>query len=268
MLDLRQRPFLLIASLGIACSMAVAAGGWVAERARLGADDREAFAKVEQLVRAQFDRMARFAGAIAAAQAATAEPVLRQPAENRDFRPLFDQAARLVSAAAPAPVAVTVYSLDGNPLAWAGRPSELTLGVRGAGLAGDRGAGPSSLFVAPGPLGFRLVRVEPVLTGTGRPPARVGIVAAERVFSEQATVGNASAERFTIDTALGPVTIRALDAGGPPPRQPFHFVVQAPSGEPLIEAIVDPGRAAGRARRPSPNRDLPSSCWCSPWPSS
>ena len=138
--------------------------------------------------------MASSLDAIAASQASAAEPVLSQPSENRDLRPLFRSAASAVAGAAPAPVAITVYSPDGTPLAWAGRPSELTVSSREAALPPGRFAGPSSLFVAPGPLGFRLVRVEPVLTGNARPPARVGLVAVERLFSELASVGNASAD--------------------------------------------------------------------------
>jgi signal transduction histidine kinase len=240
MRDFRERPFLLIASIGLACSALVLAGGWTAERMRLGADDREAFGKVEQLVRAQFGQMAASLGAIAKSQALTAEPVLRQPAENRDLRPLFDRAATQVAAAAPDPVAITVYSLDGTPLAWAGRPSELTGGAQGSGLPADLIAGPSSLFVAPGPLGFRLVHVEPVLTGSSRPPARVGFVAAERLFSELAAVRDTVADRFRIDTPLAPVTLRPVHGDSPTRPAPSSFLVRSPSGDSLAEATVDP----------------------------
>jgi signal transduction histidine kinase len=239
MRDIRERPALLIASIGLASVALVLAGGRAVERMRLGADDREAFEKVEKLVGEQFDRMAGSLGAIARSQAASAELVLRQPAQNRDFRPLFDRAAKQVSAAAPDPVAITVYSPDGTPLAWAGRPSELTGGAQGSGLPPERVAGPSSLFVAPGPLGFRLVRVESVVTGSARPPTRVGFVAAERLFSEFAAVSDTVADQFRIETPLAPVTLRPVRDDAPTRQAPFSFEVSSPSGDSLAEATVD-----------------------------
>jgi signal transduction histidine kinase len=241
MLAFRQRSLIVIASLGVACSALVFAGGWAVEWMRLGADDREAFGNVEQFVRSQFDRMTSSLDAIAASQVSAAEPVLSQPSENRDLRPLFRHAASAVAGAAPAPVAITLYSNEDTPLAWAGRPSELTASARGAALPPAKLAGPSSLFLAPGPLGFRLVRVRPVVTGNARPPARVGLVAVERLFSELASVGNASADSFSIETPLAPVTLRAVREGVAPAGGPFTFVVQSPTGDPLVEARVDPG---------------------------
>ena len=237
---IRQRSLVVIASLGVACSALVFAGGWAVERMRLGADDREAFGRVEQFVRSQFDRMTMSLDAIASTQAAAAEPVLSQPSEIRDLRPLFRSAASAVAGAAPAPVAITLYTNDGTPLAWAGRPSELTVSTRDAALPAGRFAGPSSLFLAPGPLGFRLVRVQPVVTGNARPPGRVGLVAVERLFSELASVGNASADSFSIETPLAPVFLRTVPEGVTPVGGPFTFVVESPAGTPLVEARVDP----------------------------
>ncbi len=242
MLAVRQRPLLLIASIGLACSALVGAGGWVAERIRLGANDRDAFLKVEQIVRRQFDQMAESLTQVAEAQAAAAEPVLRQPAESRDVRPLFDRASELVAGSSVGPLAITVYGTDGTPLAWAGRPSELGGSTRMGGA--DRTAGPASLFIASGSLGFRLVRMEPVMLGTGRSATRVGVVAAERLFSEFAAVSTAPTDRFVFDTPLAPVSLRAMREGGRGPAEPFSFVIPSPSGEPLAEAAVDPAALA------------------------
>lgn len=248
-LDLRRRHALLITFLGLACAALVAAGGWVAERARLGADAQAAYARVEQEVRSEFERMSSSLGRVAQAAAATAEPILRQPPEERDLRPLFQRAAQLIGTDVSEPLAITVYAADGTPLAWAGRPSELTGGQRGGVAQGfDRMSGPAALFVAPGPLGFRLVKLQPLNAGGGRTPTRLGVVAAERVFSEQATVGNASSERFSIETSLAPVSLRTRYEGAGEHVRPFSFVIWSPSGELLVEASVDPASLA-RARQ-------------------
>src|SRR5450759_648061 len=67
-LDLRRRRALLITSLGLACAALVAAGGWVAERARLGADAQAAYSRVEQDVRSQFERMSSSLSRVAQAR--------------------------------------------------------------------------------------------------------------------------------------------------------------------------------------------------------
>src|SRR5450759_2231610 len=178
---------------------------------------------------------------LAQAAAATADPILRQPPEERDLRPLFQRAAQLIGTDVSEPSAITVYAADGTPLAWAGRPSELTGGQRGGVAQGfDRISGPAALFVAPGPLGFRLVKLQPLNAGGGRTPTRLGVVAAERLFSEQATVGNASSERFSIETSLAPVSLRTRYEGAGEHVRPFSFVIWSPSGELLVEASVDP----------------------------
>ncbi len=74
--DPRKRPFLLIASIGAASAVLVAAGGWLTEQARLGADDRAALARVEREVRSAFARMSSSLGGVARAEAAEAERVL------------------------------------------------------------------------------------------------------------------------------------------------------------------------------------------------
>jgi signal transduction histidine kinase len=246
--DLRQRPFLLIASIGVACAAAVAAAGRLAERVRFGADDRAAYARVEQEVRSAFEQMASSLGRVALAEAGAAEPVLGQPAEERDLRPLFDRASELVGGDLSEPLAVTVYGVDGTPLAWAGRPAELTGAQRVSLPAIDRLAGPPALFVAPGPLGFRLIRTQPVMGGIARSAPRLGVVAAERLFAEQAAAVSTSPERFSIETSLVAVSIRTRYEGAGEGGNPDSFVVHSPSGEVLVEATVDMA-AIARARQ-------------------
>jgi signal transduction histidine kinase len=238
--DLRQRPSLLITSIGVVCALFVGVAGWLTEQVRLGADRQAAYARVEGEIRSEFDRMTSTLSRIAQAEATTAEAVLRHPVEERDLRPLFERAAQAIGSDASEPLAVTVYGVDGTPLAWAGRTSELTVGPRGGSPAPDQIGGPAALFVTPGPLGFRLVRIQPVTAGGGRNAARLGVVAAERVFPEQATVGNTAPERFSIETSLASVSLRTRFEGAGDRAHPYSFVISSPSGEALVEARVDP----------------------------
>ncbi len=172
----------------------------------------------------------------------------RQPAEERDLRALFERAAELIGRDAAQPLAVTVYGLDGTPLAWAGRPAELAGAQRGGRPTPDRFSGPPALFVAPGPLGFRLVSTQPVISGSGGTAVRLGVVAAESVFSEQTAVVNASPDRFGMDTPFGPVSLKAHHEGAGGGNGSHSFVVRSPSGEALVDASVDP-ETLTRARR-------------------
>lgn len=248
--DLRQRPFLLITSIGLLSVAAVAAGGWLTERIRLGADDAAAFAHVEREVGTAFARMSSALGRVARAEAISAEPVLRQPPEERDLRPLFERAAELVGRDPAEPLAVTVYGLDGAPLAWAGRPAELSGGPAGGrptpnSPPPDRFAVSPAVFVASGPLGFRLIWTEPVTAGAGSPTTRLGMIAAEWVFSEQAAIVNPAPDAFAIDTSVGPVAIRARREGARPTGGPFTFLVRTTGGDVLAEATVSPESLRG-----------------------
>ncbi len=238
--DSRLRPFLIILSIGVAASLLAGLAGHVAERVRVGSDRQAAYEKVQAEVTSEFDRMALTLSRIAEAEAGAAEPVLRRPADERDLRPLFERAAQLVAQGPSEQLALTVYGNDGTPLAWAGRPSELTVTPRSNLPALDRIAGPAALFVTPGPLGFRLVRLQTVTEPAARNAPRLGVVAAEWVFSERAVVASVSSERFSIETSLAPVALRARFEGAGDRLRPFSFVVASPSGETLVEAHVDP----------------------------
>jgi signal transduction histidine kinase len=239
--DLRQRPILAISVTGLSCAVLVLAAGWLAERARLGVDERASYVKVDAEVRAEFDRIAASLLATARDEAGLAVRVLGAPREERDLRPLFDRAQALVSRDPTEPLALTVYGTDGLPLAWAGRASELA-------QAQDRMSGPAALFVAPGPLGFRLVWLEPVNSPDTRPPIRLGVVACERLFSEQSAVGRSGPREFSIDTSIVPVSLRTRYEGAGERLGPTSFLINSPSGEPLVEGTVAPG-ALEQARR-------------------
>ena len=217
---------------GLACATLIATGGSLLERARFGPDDRASFERVEREVQEQFRTMAAELETAATTAARAAAPVLGDQADNGGIERLFEQAASLVQGSR-ASMALTVYVSRGvnmGPVAWAGRPSELPL---------ERLTGPASLFIAPGPLGFRLVRTEPVLA-SGAPASRLGTVAAERVFSEHTAVGDTARERFTLETSLAAVSLRTRYEGAGERPRPFTFVVRSPNEEPLLEASVDP----------------------------
>src|SRR5512135_3185647 len=125
--DPRLRPFLRILVLGVACSLLVGLGGWLVERQRLGPDRESAYARVEQEVKSEFDRMALTLTAMAQEEAKAAAPILLQAADDRDLRPLFATSAALVARDPSQQLAITTYDTSGAPLAWAGRPSELSV---------------------------------------------------------------------------------------------------------------------------------------------
>ncbi len=226
--DLRQRPFVLIALIGLLAT-ARGRGRGLADRADAAwapTMARRSRGSKRGRVR-RSTRMSSSLGRVARAEAVGAEPVLRQPAEERDVRPLFDRAAELVGRDPAEPLAVTVYGLDGTPLAWAGRPAELTGSPAGGrptpnSPPPDRFAASPAVFVAPGPLGFRLIWTQPVTAGSDPQPTRLGMVAAERVFSERAAVVNASPDAFSIDTSLGPGDARTRREGAGRARQAVH----------------------------------------------
>lgn len=231
MRKLHERPVLAIASVGLACVLCVVLGGWLTEWLRLGTDDDASFAKVQREVRDQFGSMIAELRAMARDEATLAATVLQSPRDQRDLRPMFQRASELVADGAGPRRALTVYGGDGAPLAWAGRPTELPQ---------ERVGGAGALFITPGPLGHRLVWTEPVGPAGARPSSRLGLVACERLFSEQAAVGGPVSETFTLDTSVTTVVLRARYDGAAGRSEPFSFTVSGPSGEPLVEASVDP----------------------------
>jgi len=227
-LDLRRRPFLSIALVGVASVLLVAAIGRVAEWWRLGDTDLATYAHVERQVRRQFEQMSTSLETGAARLAERAVPVLRASPDDRDLGPLFEEAAAVTRGEAGG-LAATVYGLDDTPLAWSGPPSQA-----------ERWPAGNALFVAPGALGLRLVRTQPVIADG----ARVGMVALERLFAEQQPAGSLPGRRFTIQTPLATVGLRIPSDGAAERSVPFRFLIRSAGGEPLLEAAVDPASLA------------------------
>ena len=242
------RPLVRLGLAAAGAALLVAAAGWVLQGAYLGVTEAAARARVETEVRRTFDDMAR---QLRADTAGLANAALVSAAAGEDE----NAAARLFAAAREAitagdetsDAALTVFALDGTPLAWAGRPSELPAPKIGA---------TESYFFSSTPLGPRLVYIRPVGTGD----SRVGTIAAERsvVSAERLTPGNslrlraASDEPVAIRTRHAAVTIEPAAAGRPVSQDSDTVRIDSPNGDPLITATVSAGdlRATrGRWRR-------------------
>ena len=123
--------------------------------------------KVETEVRSAFDRMARRLRemALEAGEPATIHAAI--DGDTGAVRRLLTSTAAVVSEDAPYDSALTIYGSDGEPVAWAGRPTD---------LLADRLQGEEAWFAALGASGLRLMYVRPV-TENG---TRLGTIAVER----------------------------------------------------------------------------------------
>jgi signal transduction histidine kinase len=209
------------------CAALAALAGMFAERARFGPEKGgEAVARVERSVRDEIDAVAVALDDIAAAVAR--EPALfdTAAADPAGSRPLLDRADQALLGRTAGVFAVTAYRPSGAwPLAWSGVPSEI--GV-------ERIAGPEAFFVAPGPLGLRLIYVKPVLDPVKG--NRVGVIAAERLVSSSRGIRASAPEEGVLSLpTVVPVTVRPHD--GQADTAP-GFVVQSPLGQPLLVARV------------------------------
>jgi len=226
---------------GCAASMLALLIGGALELARFGAGDAAAAARVEQEVRGAFVEMT-----------AAIERVAHEVARDRDVvgamasgletdqgvRTLFDAAAR---ARARDPedlpdVAVTIYNSHGVARGWAGRASD---------LPAERPPS-TSLFVAPSPLGLRLVYLEPVHAPSSD-RARLGFVAVEHVLTP-ARAGSVllTTSEYVMPTSRGPVVLRLHGAADTAAASAPSFVVAAADGSPLVDVTIPPGELAGR----------------------
>src|SRR4051794_9689636 len=115
---------------GLACAVAAAAVGFALERARFGATEAGGLARVERSAQSGISSVAAALKDIAAVMAsepakfdtAAADPV------GADARRLFDLADQALQGRATGEFAVSAYrpSGSGTPLAWSGRPSEIS----------------------------------------------------------------------------------------------------------------------------------------------
>src|SRR5688500_12526393 len=224
------RRLLRIAAIGMGCALLVGLAGSLWQRVVFGANNDEARMRVESEVRAAFDAMARrlrdMSGPL------TDPAVVRAAAQDDTVaaRRLFIAADDAIAADEGVDAALTVYGANGRPIAWAGRPSE---------LSAERLAGNESWFFAQGPLGLRLVYARPV----DEAGLRLGIVAAERPLGTSGNIAD-TPDSFRFVTRLGAVSIQLPTSGEPASPRREAFDVAAPSGERLLAARIEDGELA------------------------
>jgi signal transduction histidine kinase len=211
---------------GVAAVIAIGITGMAVERVRFGPTDEDAFARVEREVQSRFEQIALSLRDVARILAAHPDRLAAAAGDRDAASALFDAAASAVQRQREADLAVTVYSAGGIPLAWSGSPSELRR---------ERLDGPAALFVAPGPLGWSLVYVEPAADARGR---RLGTIASERLISRRARVGDRTPSTFTLAEPLAPVSLRTRYEGAGDRPAPRSFLLRSPQGDPLLEGSV------------------------------
>jgi hypothetical protein len=208
-------------------------GGWIWHVVRMGTSIEATMQRVERDVRAQF--AARSADLQQLTHRLLAHPTLVPGlgGQERDVRALFDTVAEEASRAGP-DIAVTVTSADGAAVAWAGRPQALDQ---------TRSSNETAWFVGPGPLGLRLVYVEPVPAPAGdngrATGAPLGAVAAEYLLSSQTGVDTSGPFPAPLRTPLVTVYLTPSYA-----RAAYHdaddvrVVIETPAGAPLIDVRI------------------------------
>jgi signal transduction histidine kinase len=241
----RSATRLVAAGLLLAAVVFLAGRGLIAWRF---GDDEAVLRRGQQEVREQFEDSSTALQRVARQLAAAPDLIdtLTTRREN-GRRTLFDLVERMAASLQAMDSAVTVFDANGNAQAWSGPSSDIPI---------DRLTGPATLFVIRGPLGLRLVHVEPVTTPVGVPLARgagmaeqrrLGVVAAEQPLSAFAVTTRGDRDSFPLQTSVGPVMLRQTFASHNTTDEPQRFVLRAASGEALLEATV-PANAAQTLR--------------------
>jgi hypothetical protein len=239
---LERRRLARAATWGLALVLLVWLVGSLVTRARVGSSDVTTLGQVANEVRDDFAALAAELETTTAQVAATRDARRPSGPDNSRARALFDTTAALITAHGRVD-AISVYDPVGQPVAWAGRPSN---------LPDVRVLGPETLFVTPGPAGLRLVHVRPI-TDESPENRRIGSVAAEHLLTRDATGSAGTGTSFTLETSLVPVSLRPrYESGDSVP--PYGFLLSAPGGTPLLDAEVTP--ASLQALRASWHADL------------
>ena len=240
----RRVSVLRIVGGGGAAAALVLLIGAAIELARFGSSDAVAAGRVEQDVRAAFAAMTADVERLAhmvARDPSVAEAMASGLETDTGVRTLFDTAARArgqLPESFPL-VAITIYDTLGGARGWAGRASDLPR---------ERPV-TSPIFVAPSPLGLRLVHLEPIVAATPD-RSRLGSVAVEHVLTpvRAGSLLLTSAE-YMMPTRRARVQLRLHDPARSAQAPVFGFVVAAPDRTPLVDVSIPPGElAAGRSQ--------------------
>ena len=228
-----------LAAWGLVCASAVYVAGLFVGNRVLGGDDAAMRGRIVAEVQRSF---ATLTAELERQARAVAQPAAVRAALNEDLpatRALFERLAQPPGVAAGY-LSLSVYSATTQPLAWAGRPSE---------LPPDRAQDGESWFIIEGALGLRLVYVVPVIEGA----TRIGLVSAERELDVSGR-GRASAslqgapEGYHLDTFLAPVSLALpFERTGTADRTSFD--ITAPTGQRLLSASVSPADLAATRTR-------------------
>jgi signal transduction histidine kinase len=230
--QMRTRPWRFVVG-GIIVALAVGLSGGLVERIKFGATDDDTLVRVEAELRAQFDADSTLLTGVTslAAGKEAIRAALLDPTDKR----LFEQVSAALPEGQAGVVGVTVYDGAGQPLAWAGRVSDLpkTLVTGLPALVTFRGA-----------LGPRLVRVEPVTVGprSSAAAARDATIVVEKSLADpRQTPG--PADTAVMATSIVPVIVRtpfaSRDVAPDIPTANYTFAVLAPSnGAVLADAEV------------------------------
>ena len=217
-----------VAKIALVGGVSIMVAGWAAEMWWFGRTDDSSFARVERAVRRSFDD--RALALLETTRAVASHPDisadLNQPAARLR---LFELSRAAVDRFADAGLSITVYDDAGLARAWAGRPSE----IPDERILGDR-----AYFVAPGPLGLRLVYVEPILVGSDANMRRVGAVAGERVLSPALGLQDQSPNSYQLTASIANARLRTLYEGAGTIPGTLTFPLQSPDGDLLLEADV------------------------------
>ena len=223
------RRLVVVGTVGLAVLLG---GGWLTERWWLGSTDDAAFARVKGVVEQRFEEMASSLEATAALLVTRPEVIAGIGGDPDSLAGLFEVTRAAPAASDASDIAVTVYGASAAARAWTGRPSE---------IPSERILDERAFFVAPGPLGLRLVYVEPVVgPPDGEPSAsrRLGSIAVERVLSPAGGVTDLPSDAFRLETPIADVAVRAWYEGAGAPPRPRTFELRSPSGDRLLEAEV------------------------------
>ncbi len=225
-----------IALVGIVCSGVALTIGWMSAGIVLGSTMTTARQRVESRVRTTFTDLANGLRrtALPFEQAEVVDAAARGDATA--IRGLFDRSAAALAGDADDALALSIYSTAGQPIAWAGRPSD---------IPSDRLGGGQAWFLAQGALGLRLIYVAPV---TGRDGRRVGTVSTERSL-DVAAPGPDDAGEFVLASTTTPVSIELTFEGGRTVAEPGRFDVVDPAGNRLLTASVADADLARTERR-------------------
>ena len=240
---MRQTSWPAVVLLACGAAALAAAGGWLLEPLTFGPSRDAGFERVEQHVRLRFDELARTLQRTAVSLATDPGVPAGLSGDRAALVDLFELIRDAVPAGAD-DLAVTVYDATAAPRAWTGRPSELSR---------DHVLSESAFRVVSGPLGLRLVYVEPIVaaaSGSSR-RGRIGSVSTERVLSAGDGL-TADGGRSPLESPLAPLNLRAASIAPAVEDGRRRFTLAAMSGEPLLEASVadaDLDRARSAWRR-------------------